>query len=148
MAYLEKTRNVPGPASDLIFMETSGSVFGLPATVAETLEQQAQNAEVDEVLASISGLSADERPAALALLTQEARDAIGLEEENVAYAVLAVCGDASISLNGTANTVVETLAPILANSPHALPDEVLGHARSHSQPHCQPITLGPVRRIM
>ncbi|MEV6758227.1 P-loop NTPase fold protein [Streptomyces sp. NPDC051214] len=125
VAYLKKTRNVPGPAKDLIFMETSGSVFGLPATVAETLEQQAQNAEVDEVLASISGLSADERAAALALLTQQARDAIGLEEENVAYAVLAVCGESSISLNGTADTVVETLAPILANSLHALPDEVL-----------------------
>ncbi|MET9013980.1 P-loop NTPase fold protein [Streptomyces olivaceoviridis] len=125
VAYLKRTRKVPGPGRDLIFLETSGSVFGLPAVVAETLEQQAQNAEVDEVLASVGGLSDEERPAALALLTQQARDAIGLEEENVAYAVLAVCGDTSISLNGMADTTVETLTPILTNSPHALPDEIL-----------------------
>ncbi|MEU0075072.1 P-loop NTPase fold protein [Streptomyces sp. NPDC006332] len=125
VAYLKRTRKVPGPGSDLIFLETSGSVFGLPAAVAEALEQQAQNAELDEVLTSVSGLSAEERSAALAMLTQQARDAIGLEEENVAYAVLAVCGDTSISLNGTADTAVETLTPILTNSPHALPDEVL-----------------------
>lgn len=125
VAYLKRTRQVPGPRRDLIFLETSGSVFGLPAALAETLEQQAQNAELGEVLASVSGLSAEERGAALAMLTQQARDAIGLEEENVAYAVLAVCGDASIPLNGTADTAVETLTPILTNSPHALPGEVL-----------------------
>ncbi|MGN9758153.1 KAP family P-loop NTPase fold protein [Streptomyces sp. SD31] len=125
VAYLKKTRNVPGPGRDLIFMETSGSVFGLPATVAETLEQHAQNAELDAVLSSIGGLPAEDRSAALALLLQQARDAIGLEEENVTHAVLAVCGDAAVSLNGTADTAVETLTPILTNSPHALPDEVL-----------------------
>ncbi|MGW1130291.1 KAP family P-loop NTPase fold protein [Streptomyces griseoluteus] len=125
VAYLKRTRKVPGPGRDLIFLETSGSVFGLPAVVAETIEQQAQNAELNEVLESIGGLSVEERPAALALLTQQARDAIGLEEENVAYAVLAACGDTSIPLNGAADTAVETLTPILSNSSHALPDEVL-----------------------
>ncbi|MDF2271613.1 P-loop NTPase fold protein [Streptomyces coacervatus] len=125
VAYLKKTRIVPGPGRDLIFMETSGSVFGLPSTAAETLEQQAQNAELDAVLSSVGGLPAEDRSAALALLLQQARDAIGLEEENVAHAVLAVCGDAALSLNGTADTAVETLTPILTNSPHALPDEVL-----------------------
>lgn len=125
VAYLKKTRTVPGPGRDLIFMETSGSVFGLPASVAETLEQQAQNAELDAVLSSVGSLPTEDRSAALALLLQQARDAIGLEEENVAHAVLAVCGDADISLDGTADTAVETLIPILTNSPHALPDEVL-----------------------
>ncbi|MFJ6126339.1 P-loop NTPase fold protein [Streptomyces griseoviridis] len=125
VAYLKRTRKVTGPGRDLIFLETSGSVFGLPAVVAETLEQHAQNAQLDEVLASVGGLSVAERPAALALLIQQARDAIGLEEENVAYTVLAVCGDTSISLNGMADTAVETLTPVLTNSPHALPDEVL-----------------------
>ncbi|CAL9448922.1 hypothetical protein SUDANB58_02410 [Streptomyces sp. enrichment culture] len=125
VAYLKKTRNVLGPGRDLIFMETSGSVFQLPATVAETLEQQAQNAELDAVLPSVGGLPAEDRSAALALLLQQARDAIGLEEENVAHAVLAVCGDTAVSLDGTADTAVETLTPILTNSPHALPDEVL-----------------------
>lgn len=125
VAYLKRTRKFPGPGRDLIFLETSGSVFGLPAVVAETLEQHAQNAELDEVLASIGGLAVEDRPAALALLTQQARDAIGLEEENVAYAVLAVCGDTTIPLNGAADIAVETLTPILTNSAHALPDEVL-----------------------
>ncbi|MGW7515477.1 KAP family P-loop NTPase fold protein [Streptomyces sp. NPDC054796] len=125
VAYLRKTRNVPGPGRDLIFMETSGSVFRLSATVAETLEQQAQNAEIDAVLASISSLPAEDRSAALALLLQQARNAIGLEEENVAHAVLAVCCDEAVSLDGTADTAVETLAPVLTNSPHALPDEIL-----------------------
>ncbi|MFE9766616.1 P-loop NTPase fold protein [Streptomyces sp. NPDC005808] len=125
VAYLKRTRQVPGPRRDLIFLETSGSVFGLPADVAEALEQQAQNAELDEVVTSVSGLSAEERGAALAMLTQQARDAIGLEGENVAYAVLAVCGDIAVPLDGMADTAVETLTPILTSSPHALPDEVL-----------------------
>ncbi|WP_340382415.1 P-loop NTPase fold protein [Streptomyces sp. SS7] len=125
VAYLKKTRNVAGPGRDLIFMETSGSVFGLSASVAETLERQAQNAELDGVLSSVGELPVEDRSAALALLLQQARDAIGLEEENVAHAVLAVCGDAAVSLDGTADTAVETLTPILTNSPHALPDGVL-----------------------
>ncbi|MGQ4363560.1 P-loop NTPase fold protein [Streptomyces sp. SAS_272] len=125
VSYLNRTRKVPGPSRDLIFMETSGSVFGLPAALAETLEQQAQNAELDAVLSSVGGLPTDERPAALRLLTQQARDAIGLEEENVAHAVLAVCGDTAISLDSTADTAVEIVTPILTHSPHELPDEVL-----------------------
>ncbi|MFE4415495.1 P-loop NTPase fold protein [Streptomyces sp. NPDC056821] len=125
LAYLKRTRKVPGPSRDLIFMETSGSVFGLPAAAAETLEQQAQNAELDEVLSAVGSLPAEERSAALALLVQQARDAIGLEEENVAHAVLAVCGDTTISLSDTADTAVETLTPILTNSRDELPVEVL-----------------------
>ncbi|MFI0821949.1 hypothetical protein ACH4TX_40230 [Streptomyces sp. NPDC021098] len=125
VSYLKRTRKVSGPSRDLIFMETSGSVFGLPAVVAETLEQQAQNGELDAVLSSVESLPAEERSAALALLTQQTRDAIGVEEENVAYAVLAVCGDPDISLAGTADTAVETLTPILTSSSHQLPDDVL-----------------------
>ncbi|MGW2046302.1 KAP family P-loop NTPase fold protein [Streptomyces sp. NPDC001858] len=125
VAYLKRTRKVPGPGRDLIFMETSGSVFGLPASLAEALEQQAQNAELDAVVASVNELPPGERPAALALLTQQARDAIGLEEENVAHAVLAVCGNTDIPLDGTADTAVEILTPILTNSAHELPVEVL-----------------------
>ncbi|MGW0818044.1 KAP family P-loop NTPase fold protein [Streptomyces viridiviolaceus] len=125
VAYLKRTRKVPGPGRDLIFMETSGSIFGLPATLAETLEDQAQNAELDAVLSSLGGLPPEERPAALALLTQQARDAIGLEEENVAHSVLAVCSDTAIPLDGMADTAVEVITPILTHSPHELPDEVL-----------------------
>ncbi|MFC8001985.1 P-loop NTPase fold protein [Streptomyces olivaceus] len=125
VAYLKRTRKVPGPGRDLIFMETSGSIFGLPAALAETLEQQAENAELDAILSSLAGLPPEERPAALALLTQQARDAIGLEEENVAHAVLTVCGDTAIPLDGTADTAVEVITPILTHSSHELPDEVL-----------------------
>ncbi|MEU8807297.1 P-loop NTPase fold protein [Streptomyces violaceoruber] len=125
VAYLKRTRKVPGPGRDLIFMETSGSIFGLPATLAETLEEQAQNAELDAVLSSLGGFPPEERRAALALLTQQARDAIGLEAENVAHSVLAVCGDTAIPLDGTADTAVEVLTPILTHSPHEVPDEVL-----------------------
>ncbi|MEU0452440.1 MULTISPECIES: P-loop NTPase fold protein [unclassified Streptomyces] len=125
VAYLKRTRKVPGPGRDLIFLETSGSIFGLPAALAETLEQQAQNADLDLLLSAVGGLPIEERSAVLALLTQQARDAIGLEEENIAQAVLAICGDATVPLEGQADASVETLAPILTHSVHELPEEVL-----------------------
>ncbi|MFE1802391.1 P-loop NTPase fold protein [Streptomyces sp. NPDC059517] len=125
VSYLKRTRTVPGPSGDLIYMETSGSAFGLPASLAEALEQQAQNAELDAVVAIVDGLPTSARPAALSLLTQQARDAIGLEEENVAHSVLAVCSNTGVPLDGAADPAVEILTPILTNSAHELPVKVL-----------------------
>ncbi|WP_369263546.1 P-loop NTPase fold protein [Streptomyces sp. R35] len=125
VAYLKRTKKVAGPGRDLVFMETSGSIFGLPASLAEALEQQAQNADLDQLSASVAGLPAAERPAVLALLLQQVRDAIGLEETNIATAVLSMCGDEAVSLNALADAAVETLAPILTMNPQELPEEVL-----------------------
>ncbi|MFF1337807.1 hypothetical protein ACFVYT_07800 [Streptomyces sp. NPDC058290] len=125
VAYLHRTRSLSGPGRDLIFLQTSGSVFGLPAALAETLEQHAQNADLGPMQSAVADLSPAERPAVLALLIQQAREAIGLEAWNVAQAALALCGDENIPIDAIADSAIEALAPSLVGTPHALPDEVI-----------------------
>ncbi|MFF7206261.1 P-loop NTPase fold protein [Streptomyces sp. NPDC008141] len=125
VAYLKRTRTVVGPGRDLVFMETSGSIFGLPAALAEELEQLAQNADLDQLASAITSLPAADRPAALELLLQQVRDAIGLEETNIATAALTVCADQAVSLESLADAAAETLAPILTTDTLDLPQEAL-----------------------
>ncbi|MFB7830106.1 P-loop NTPase fold protein [Streptomyces sp. NPDC056056] len=125
LAYLSKTRTVPGPGQDLIFLQTTGSVFGLPATVAEAIEQHAQNADLVALKSVVAELDVRGQAAVLSLLAQQAREVIGLEGRNVALAVLAICSDSSFPLNGGADAALESITAHLVASPQELPDDVI-----------------------
>ncbi|MDX2399508.1 P-loop NTPase fold protein [Microbacterium algeriense] len=87
--YLRRTRSVAGPTKALIHLQNTGSVFGLPSTVAEQLERDAQNASLAAVSRTFEGLDAGSRSAAIQLLVQQGRAAVGLEAPNIASAILA-----------------------------------------------------------
>ncbi|MER8199855.1 P-loop NTPase fold protein [Streptomyces microflavus] len=125
VAYLLKTRRIPGPGRDLIFLQSSGSVFGLPAALAETIEQHAQNADLMALKSVVAELDLRDRVAVLSLLAQQAREVIGLEGRNVALAVLAICSEPSFPLNGGADAALESITAHLVGSPQELPADVV-----------------------
>lgn len=123
--YLERTRSVPSPGRDLLFLQNSGSVFGLPAALAETIEQHAQNGALAQFRATVESLGAADRRAALELLTQQARTELGVAAANVATAVLLLYSDAGTDLGTGADAAVEALAPVLARNSDLLSAELL-----------------------
>jgi hypothetical protein len=123
--YLARTRPVAGPGRDLIYLQTSGSVFGLASEVAEALEQHAQNAALGQLGELLAGMSVPQRSAAVQLLTQQARAALGVEAWNVAQAVLLVCGQQDLPLAEHADHAIEAISPGLFGNPHVLPPVVL-----------------------
>ncbi|MFD7645643.1 P-loop NTPase fold protein [Kitasatospora sp. NPDC059795] len=125
--YLERTRSVPSPGRDLLFLQNSGSVFGLPAALAETIEKHAQNGALAQFRATVEPLDAADRRAVLELLTQQARTELGVAAANVATAVLLLFTDtdADTGLGAGADAAVEALAPVLARNNDVLRAEVL-----------------------
>lgn len=123
--YLERTRSVRPPGRDLLYLQNSGSVFGLPSALAETVEQHAQNGALGQLRTAIEPLSRADRQSVLALLTQQARTEIGVAAANVASAVLCLYADAGTDLRTGADAAVEALAPVLAKDPDILRTEVL-----------------------
>ncbi|MFD5013746.1 KAP family P-loop NTPase fold protein [Streptomyces chartreusis] len=126
--YLGRTSIVDGPQKDLIFMQTTGSVVGLASASAEALEQHAQNAALGQLQELLEGLSPDERSAALALLVQQVRAAMGVEAWNVAQSVLLACGVEGIALAERADAALGVITPVLVQIPNELPARVLGGA--------------------
>ncbi|MFG2825036.1 P-loop NTPase fold protein [Kitasatospora sp. NPDC048365] len=125
--YLERTRSVPSPGRDLLFLQNSGSVFGLPAVLAEMIEQHAQNGALAQFRGTVEPLGPVDRRAVLELLTQQARTELGVAAANVASAVLLLFTDtdAGTDLGTGADAAVEALAPVLARNNDVLRTELL-----------------------
>jgi hypothetical protein len=102
-AYLARTRKITGPRRDLVFLESSGAAFDLPAELGETLEQSARNGIAAAVTAGIESLPRDQRPDAISLLCALARDSIGVETENICHCLLGTLG----AMDGELDTVVD-----------------------------------------
>ncbi len=108
-AYLARTRKIPGPARDLVFLESSGAAFGLPAELADRIERAARNGIERAVLAAIGELPVEQRPNAIAQLCALARASIGIETENTCHCVLAALGSTPEGLRPVVDDVLVTL---------------------------------------
>ncbi|MGW4034508.1 KAP family P-loop NTPase fold protein [Streptomyces sp. NPDC004838] len=126
--YLARTRMVSGPQRDLVFMQTSGSVVGLASALAETLEQHAQNAALGQLEQVLEDLSVEDRQAALSLLIQQVRAAMGIEAWNVVQSVLLMCCIEGVNLAERADAALGVITPTLLQHPHELPTRVLAGA--------------------
>ncbi|MEU8335546.1 KAP family P-loop NTPase fold protein [Micromonospora tulbaghiae] len=90
LAYLRKTRAVPGPREDLIYLEDAGIAFGLPGDIAEQLEDAAANGQTPEVEALISQLDPDARLSSVRLLVTQLKNIdSGVESSNFITALSA-----------------------------------------------------------
>lgn len=118
--YLRRTRSVTGPTKALIHLQNTGSVFGLPATVAEQLERDAQNASLGAVSKTFEGLDAGGRGAAVQLLIQQGRSAVGLEAPNIASAILAAVAHDPDAARPFANEIAMVVSTALGDSSDAL----------------------------
>lgn len=122
--YLSRTRLVEGPTKALIHLQDSGPLFGLPSSVAEQLELDSQNGSLSGVRAVYSGLDEDQRGAAVDLLVQQARTALGYESQNIARAILAVL-DAEGVLTGRAESIAMVVGPLVVERPQIISDNTV-----------------------
>ncbi len=111
-AYLRRTEAIPGPGRDLVFLESSGAAFGLPAELADTLEQSARDGASRAVLAAIKRLEANRQPAALHLLCSLARESLGVEVQNVCGCLLTALGSLEADLDSVVDDVLVTLGAL------------------------------------
>lgn len=120
--YLRRTRSVKGPTKSLIHLQNTGSLYGLPASVAEQLERDAQNASFGAVIKTFDGLDTDARAAAIQLLIQQGRAAVGLEAPNIASAILAVVAKEPSASRLFANEIALVVSTAIGEDSDALSD--------------------------
>lgn len=86
--YLSRTRQVPGPSRNLIYMQSSGAVFGLDGELARALEQAAEDEDIDTLERRVRGLGDAERDGVVELLAQQIRTGSGVAAPNTARSFL------------------------------------------------------------
>ncbi|SDT70711.1 P-loop NTPase fold protein [Jiangella sp. DSM 45060] len=86
--YLSRTRQVSGPSRDLIYMQSTGTVFGLDGELALAIEQAAEDGDISSLRRRVEGLGEAERQAALELLAQQIRTGSGVAGPNAARSFL------------------------------------------------------------
>lgn len=112
-AYLTRTRSIAGPAADLIYMRSRGSVFGLPADLADELTALAEDADADSLRTRLAALEAEDKRRVISLLIQGARENAGLIAANYATSVLDLVADETLHAGDQSNEIVEALLPVL-----------------------------------
>lgn len=89
LAYLQRTRTVPGPHRDLIHLQALGTTFGLPAGVARRAFRLAQQ-DASSFTQMVNQLPQEQRDSALLSVASALPQTIGLETDNVVDSILSV----------------------------------------------------------
>lgn len=120
--YLRRTRGIDGPVRDLLYMQSTGTVFGLNGDLARTLERAGADGDSDTLQERIHGLDDVSRAAALSLLLQQVRDGVGIVGPNTAKAMLDLIHEAP---DLPAQHVVDSLAESVGAFEDQMPGDVL-----------------------
>jgi energy-coupling factor transporter ATP-binding protein EcfA2 len=96
LSYLLKTANIPGPSRDIVFLEGTGSPFGIPGELAELMEEAAADNDLAALVTQVEGLPEDARIGVIRLLHEARRHVYGLEATNVLAAVMHLIGEAQL----------------------------------------------------
>lgn len=88
VAYLQRTRAIPGPYADLIHLRGVGTTFGLPAGTARDLRNSALTSGPEAFRRRVSDLPADEQAAALKSLASYLGRTRGIDTDNLITAML------------------------------------------------------------
>ncbi len=128
LRYLQKTRRIPGPDADLIFMESPGFAFGLPAALATRLKEDATEGAVSHVTAAIAPLPPNQQLAALQLLGSHVREALpGVEGTNALRAMLRAVGELpGLDISEIVNELADAATSAMGNDQNLAPEDVVG----------------------
>ena len=129
ITYLWRTKSVRGPSRDLVFMQSSGTDFGIDGESALEIENAARNGETEAVTSRLSNADEGFRLGTLRLLVHQMRTAVGVEGENSARTFLGVIGsDDSLPVESVADSAAEAIALLAEDSTGFLDEEVTPHA--------------------
>ena len=109
--YLSRTRQVRGPSRDVIYMQSTGTVFGLDGELALAVERAAEDADIGTPFNAASmGSTKLRREGVLLVLTNQIRTGAGLAGPNAARSfLLLTAADPSLPVAKVADTVAEAI---------------------------------------
>ncbi len=121
--YLRRTREIPGPAYALIYLDSSATPVGMDPSLAAELEGYAVNGNGESGAQLVAGLS--EGPAiGLRFIASLIADGVGVEQPNIAKVLLAAARNTSDDhLSLVATELVSALDPFISD-PSVGPDEI------------------------
>ncbi|WP_222106602.1 KAP family P-loop NTPase fold protein [Mycobacterium kubicae] len=109
--YLRRTKHVSGPTRDLVFMHSSGAAFGLDGQLALSLEDAAENADVNGATEKLRGATISTLRGAVDLLAHLMRTSVGLGAANAAYTLLSIyASDSSLPVDTIADRASESIS--------------------------------------
>jgi len=114
IAYLRRTKAVRGPSRDLVFMQSTGTDFGLDGQVALEIETASQNGDGEAIAERLRGGDESFRDGVLRMLVHQMRTAVGVESTNAARSFLAAMGsDPGLSVTAVADAASEAINLVL-----------------------------------
>ncbi|MER2225186.1 MAG: hypothetical protein ABS976_26725, partial [Rhodococcus sp. (in: high G+C Gram-positive bacteria)] len=108
--YLSRTRQVRGPSRDMIYMQSTGTVFGLDGELALAVERAAEDADIETLQRHLDGLDEVAREGVLLVLTNQIRTGAGLAGPNAARSFLLLTEEnPALPVAKVADTVAEAI---------------------------------------
>jgi len=127
--YLSRTRQVPGPSRDLIYMQSTGTVFGLDGELALAVERAAEDADIDSLRRHIEGLETTALEGVLRVLTNQIRTGAGLAGPNAARSFLLLTdANRSLPVSNVADTVAEAICALEDDTNDFLDEDTVASA--------------------
>ena len=127
--YLGRTRQVRGPSRDIIYMQSTGTVFGLDGELALAIERHAEDADIDSLRRRIDGLDEIAREGVLRLLTSQIRTGAGLSGPNAARSFLLLSeADPTLPIAGVVDTVAEAICVLEDDTGDFLDEDTIASA--------------------
>lgn len=116
--YLLRTKGVPGPGRDIVYLQGPGSGFGLDPHVAQELEDAAVDGRYEVAVQLLAELDNNARVNGLHFLARLATDTLGVETDNVTRALLGAVSTMEESVAASATDIVAVLEQreLLANA--------------------------------
>lgn len=109
--YLQKTRFIPGPKRDLIFLESSGIPYNLDPAFADSVESAAVDGNAQEFSKLVSELPANDQVAALQMIAVKARHTSGVEARNSLHSLFVASREIpAASLDATADEILDAVS--------------------------------------
>ncbi len=88
LSYLRKTANIHGPSRDIIFLEGAGSPYGILGELADLVEKDAINNDLESLAVRVGKLPEGDRSGVLQLLHETRRQMVGIESKNALSAAV------------------------------------------------------------
>lgn len=127
--YLSRTRQVLGPSRDLIYMQSTGTVFGLDGDLALAVERAAEDADIETLQRRVEGLVDTEREGVLQVLTDQIRTGGGLTGPNAARSFLLLTqADPALPVASVADTVAEAICGLEDDTNDVLDEDTVKSA--------------------
>lgn len=121
--YLSRTRQVRGPSRDLVYMQSTGTVFGLDGELALAVERAAEDVDVETLRRRVLGIDALAWEGVLQVLTNQIRTGTGVTGPNAARSFLLLTqAEPDLPVSSVADTVSEAIC-VLQNDTGDILDE-------------------------